>query len=211
MVHGINGHDPGLWLHMDHGTLILDQAYHYETPSTSSNHNENILLLVEGQFEEPEVCGPSEKPVRSVISKVDIILTVFDLAHSFALAGFSCWPRGKFEQVRILINQLSHLDQKFDEFQCPHSIGCAGLFAFFCISGRWQSPCEHHILVCRHHHCGYVDAMFCMNHNSHDSDYTISFSLDNYFNFNSHISSLSTLPYQGSRMGDEVWDLCQRQ
>jgi hypothetical protein len=58
MVHGINGYDPGLWLHMDHGTLILDQAYHYETPSTSSNHNENILLLVEGQFEEPEVLAP---------------------------------------------------------------------------------------------------------------------------------------------------------
>jgi hypothetical protein len=40
---------------MDHGSSISDQAYHYETPSISSNHNENILLLIEGQFEEPEV------------------------------------------------------------------------------------------------------------------------------------------------------------
>ena len=41
---------PGLWLHIDPGTKILDQGSLYVTPSVRSNHNENILLLTEGHL-----------------------------------------------------------------------------------------------------------------------------------------------------------------
>src|ERR1700676_477733 len=40
---------------MDHGPLYVDQRYHYVRPSLRSNHNENMLLLLEGHFWYPEV------------------------------------------------------------------------------------------------------------------------------------------------------------
>jgi hypothetical protein len=36
-------------------SLIADQVFHYMGLSIRSNHNENILLLKEGELEHPEV------------------------------------------------------------------------------------------------------------------------------------------------------------
>jgi hypothetical protein len=51
LVHAMRSNGP---LHqvidMDHGPLYVDQRYHYVRPSLRSNHNENMLLLLEGHF-----------------------------------------------------------------------------------------------------------------------------------------------------------------
>src|SRR5882762_3430389 len=54
---------------MDHGPLYMSQRSHYVRPSLRSNHNENMLLLLEGHFWEPQVpltkSKSDEPPVKS--------------------------------------------------------------------------------------------------------------------------------------------------
>ena len=42
--------------HKSQWSLIADQVSHYVGPSIRSNHNENTLLLREGELGHPEVC-----------------------------------------------------------------------------------------------------------------------------------------------------------